>query len=62
MTQGKASKEEAKATMEAVEELIKAIPKSRLANYFGHANDIFLFLDACERVLPSEETKEAAPQ
>ncbi len=54
MTQGKASKEEATATKEAVNEVMHALPKSKAAEFIGHFNDIFLFLDAAERVLPRE--------
>ena len=55
MTQGKFSKEEAKATKEAVEEVMKAFPKSKRSEFFGHFNDIMLFLDACEEAAPNEK-------
>ncbi len=58
MTQGKASKEEATATKEAVEEIMKSMPKSKAREFIGHFNDIFLFLDAVERVLPNETDAE----
>jgi hypothetical protein len=62
MTQGKASKEEAKATKIAVDEMFEAIPKRKSLDYIGHLNDICLFLEACIRELPSEEKpKEAVP-
>ncbi|MDD5340194.1 MAG: hypothetical protein PHV13_03005 [Candidatus ainarchaeum sp.] len=54
MTQGKASKEEAKSCSEALTEVMKAFPRSKAAEYIGHFNDIALFLAACENVLPSE--------
>ena len=54
MTQGKASKEEAKSCNEALEEIMKAFPKSKVPDFFGHFNDIALFLNACEESLPSE--------
>jgi hypothetical protein len=49
MAQGEFTKEEAAETKKAVEELFQAIPKSRRINYFGHLNDIMLFLDAAGR-------------
>lgn len=58
MTQGKASKEEAKSCSEALDEIMKAMPKSKALDFVGHFNDIFLFLSACQRALPSE-TEEA---
>lgn len=60
MTQGKFSKEEAEATKEAVVEVMKAFPKSKVPEFFGHFNDIMLFLDACIRVAPTEK-EEAKP-
>ena len=55
MTQGKFSKEECKATQEAVEDIMKnAIPKGKSLDYIGHFNDIFLFLGACMQVAPNE--------
>jgi hypothetical protein len=54
MTQGKASKEEASASKEALEEIMKALPKKKAMDFIGHFNDLFLFIEACERVLPSE--------
>ena len=55
MTQGKFSKEEAAATKEAVEEIMKAFPKNKVGEFIGHFNDIMLFLDAAERIAPNEE-------
>jgi len=54
MTQGKFSKEEAKASGEALNEIMKAFPKSKVLNFIGHFNDIFLFLSACEKEAPNE--------
>ena len=54
MTQGKASKEEAIASKEALNEIMKAMPKNKAVEFIGHFNDLFLFLDAVEKVLPGE--------
>jgi hypothetical protein len=55
MTQGKASKEEASSCEEALREIMKAFPKSKAMDFVGHFNDIFLFINACKKVLPSEK-------
>ena len=54
MAQGDFTKEEAKKTMDAVEEMYKALSKPKQADYFGHLNDILLFLEACGRKCPTE--------
>jgi hypothetical protein len=54
MAQGEFTKEEAKATQDAFGEVMKAFPKSKVAEFFGHFNDIALFLSAAERAAPSE--------
>ena len=59
MTQGIASKEEAKSCREALNEIMNAMPKSKVINFVGHFNDIFLFLSATEKVLPSETEEKA---
>ncbi len=55
MTQGKFSKEEAQESKDALEEIMKAMPKSKVGEFVGHFNDIFLFLGACIREAPSEK-------
>ena len=55
MSQGKFTKEEARATKKAVEEVMKAFPKSKVPEFFGHFNDIMLFLNACEITAPNEK-------
>jgi hypothetical protein len=52
MAQGEFTKEEAQATTKAVEEIMKAMPKSKAIAFVGHFNDIFLFLAAAERAAP----------
>jgi hypothetical protein len=53
--QGEFTKEEAQSVKEAVDEMFKALPKSKQMNFLGHLNDIFLFLGAAEREAPTEE-------
>jgi hypothetical protein len=55
MAQGEFTKEEATATEEAVNEIMKAMPKTKCADFFGHFNDIFLFLRAAKKAAPSEK-------
>jgi len=58
MAQGQFTKEEAEQTKKAVEEMFNAIPKSRRMEYIGHLNDIFLFIEAAQKVAPSESKLE----
>ena len=55
MAQGDLTKEEAKFTEEAFKEGFEALPKKKRMEFIGHANDIYLFLGACQRELPSEQ-------
>jgi len=57
--QGDFTQEEAKATEEAFDQVFKALPKKKQAEYLGHANDIYLFLTTCQRECPAAtaETK-----
>lgn len=62
MAQGQFTKEEAQATIEAVDEMFKeAIPKSKKMNYIGHLNDILLFLESAKKNAPSEPSAQAKP-
>lgn len=54
MAQGEFTKEEARATIEAVTEVAGALSKKKKIDFLGHFNDIFLFLEAAERVAPEE--------
>lgn len=54
MAQGDWTKEEAKASLDAVEEIWKALPNRKKADFIGHLNDIALFLGRAQRELPSE--------
>lgn len=56
MAQGEFTREECKATKDAVEDMFKGIPKSKQTNYLGHLNDIFLFLEAALREAPETRT------
>lgn len=60
MAQGEFTKEEATETIKAVDELFKALPKSKRGEFFGHLNDISLFLEAAKRVAP--ETGRPVPK
>ena len=55
MAQGQFTKEEAKATEEALNEVMKAFPKKKVGEFIGHFNDIFLFVAAAGRAAPSEK-------
>jgi DNA replication initiation complex subunit (GINS family) len=55
MAQGEFTKEEAERIIKVVTEMFGAISKSKRPNYIGHLNDVFLFIDAAEKVAPLEE-------
>lgn len=54
MAQGDFTREEAKATEEAFTEVFKALSKPKQREFLGHANDIYLFLAACQRECPDK--------
>ena len=54
MAQGEFTKEEATATEEAFKEVFLALPKNKQMDFFGHANDIYLFLVAAKAAAPTE--------
>lgn len=54
MAQGEFTKEEAEHTRVAVEEMWKGLSKRKQADFFGHLNDIFLFLEAAKLHAPDE--------
>lgn len=58
VAQGDFTKQEADATVEAVMELFKALSKSKQADFFGHLNDILLFVDAAKQNAPDETASE----
>jgi hypothetical protein len=54
MAQGDFTKDEAAETIKAVDEMFKALSKPKQAEYFGHLNDISLFLEAAKRAAPQK--------
>jgi len=54
MTQGKFSKEECASCVEALDEIMKAMPKTKAMEFIGHFNDLFLFLGAAKEAAPNE--------
>lgn len=55
MAQGEFTKEEAAETIKAVDEMFKALPKAKQGQFFGHLNDVCLFLEAAKRAAPVEK-------
>ncbi len=55
VAQGEFTKEEAAETQTAVEEIFKALSKPKQREYFGHMNDISLFLTAAGNAAPPPE-------
>ena len=62
MAQGEFTKQEIEATREAVQEMWQALTKKRRFEFFGHLNDIFLFLDAAKTHAPDEQQKKNADE
>ncbi len=54
MAQGEFTKEEATQIEEAFTEVFKALSKKKQVEFIGHANDIYLFLDAAKKSAPPE--------
>ena len=54
MAQGEFTKEEAAETIKAFQEVFEALPKRKQMDFIGHANDIYLFLEACKKQCPAE--------
>jgi hypothetical protein len=53
MAQGEFTKQEAQATIEAVDEMFsKGISKNRRGEFLGHLNDVLLFLQAAKKAAP----------
>jgi hypothetical protein len=59
MAQGKFTKEEARSSREAVNEMFHALPRKKSFEYIGHLNDILLFLEAAEKAAPTEAEAKA---
>lgn len=60
MAQSELTREEAKETLKALNEMFEAIPKSKRFDYIGHLNDVSLFLEAAARELPEEKKKKGS--
>ena len=54
MAQGEFTKQEARETIKALDEIMNGIPKSKAAQFIGHYNDVFLFLRAAGAAAPEE--------
>ncbi len=52
MAQGEFTKGEANETEISFEAIFKALTKRKQAEFFGHANDIYLFLAAAKTAAP----------
>lgn len=62
MAQGQFTKEEAKETISAVEEMYNGLSQRNKGEYLGHLNDILLFIAAAEKVAPTEAEYTAAKE
>lgn len=62
MAQGEFTKEEARQTTEAVDEIMKSMSQKKLGEFIGHFNDIFLFVAAAEKAAPTEAEVKSAKQ
>ncbi len=56
MAQGDFTKQEAHETIIAFLEVVGALTGAKKVKFFGHANDIMLFLEAAQRAAPKEPT------
>lgn len=54
MAQGEFTKEEAKETVVAIDEMYKALSKPKQREFFGHLNDILLFIETAKKNAPEE--------
>jgi len=55
MAQGEFTKEEARATLDAVCEIFAALPQVKRAKFIGHLNDVCLFIEAAKQAAPGKE-------
>ena len=60
MAQGEFTKEEAQETIDAVMEIARGLSKKKKIDFFGHFNDIELFLEAAKQAAPTEAEFKAA--
>ena len=54
MAQGRFTKEECVNCREALDEIMKGMSKSKVGNFIGNFNDLFLFLNAAHEAAPNE--------
>ena len=52
MAQGEFTKEESDATADAFKEVFDALSKKKQMEFIGHANDIYLFIEAAKQAAP----------
>jgi len=57
---GEFTKEEAENIKLAIDEIFKALSKPKQREFFGHLNEVFLFVEAVKREAPTEEEAKAA--
>lgn len=55
MAQGEFTKQEADATIEAVNDIFDGMSRNKKAEYAGHYNDIVLFIQAAKLHAPDEK-------
>lgn len=60
MAQGEFTKEEADETVESIKEVAQSLSKNKTLEFFGHFNDIFLFIEAAKQAAPTEAEFHAA--
>ena len=53
MAQGDFTREEAKATRDAIDEMFRALSKPKQREFLGHLNDVLLFIRAAEQTMPA---------
>lgn len=62
MMQGDFTKQEADFVIEVVTEVFKSLSIPKKKRFFGHFNDIFLFLEVAKRNAPNEIDSDRSPQ
>jgi hypothetical protein len=60
MALGDFTKQESDVVVEAFTEVFKALPKRKQGEYIGHANEIYLFLEAAKRAAPDKPAESTA--
>lgn len=57
MAQGEFTKVEAQQTTDTFKKVFDALTRQKQMDFLGHANDIYLFLDAAKRAAPEKVKK-----